>query len=79
MSELDKEYESSLKSIETENIIDRIFYRPTRMDYSKVAARLSYIARGLSWLFSGDNPFGDIAGELSIDKLKGKLGDDDID
>jgi heat-inducible transcriptional repressor len=26
---------------------------PTRMDYSKVAARLAYIARGLSWLFSG--------------------------
>jgi len=26
---------------------------PTRMDYSKVAARLSYIAQGLSWLFSG--------------------------
>jgi heat-inducible transcriptional repressor len=25
---------------------------PTRMDYSKVAARLSYIARGLSWLLS---------------------------
>lgn len=28
MSELDKEYESSLKSIETENKIDRVFYRP---------------------------------------------------
>lgn len=28
MSDLDKEYEASLKSIETENIIDRIFYRP---------------------------------------------------
>ena len=28
MSELNKEYEASLKSIETENIIDRIFYRP---------------------------------------------------
>ena len=26
MSELDKEYEASLKSIETENKIDRIFY-----------------------------------------------------
>jgi heat-inducible transcriptional repressor len=25
---------------------------PTRMDYSKVAARLSYIAQGLSWLLS---------------------------
>jgi len=29
---------------------------PTRMDYSKVAARLSYIAQGLSWLLSGDLP-----------------------
>ncbi|MDR2117929.1 MAG: CDP-alcohol phosphatidyltransferase family protein [Tannerellaceae bacterium] len=28
MSELNKEYEASLKSIETENRIDRIFYRP---------------------------------------------------
>ena len=26
---------------------------PTRMDYSKVAARLTYIAQGLSWLLSG--------------------------
>jgi hypothetical protein len=28
MSELNKEYEASLKSMETENLIDRIFYRP---------------------------------------------------
>lgn len=28
MSEINKEYESSLKSIETENKIDRVFYRP---------------------------------------------------
>ncbi len=28
MSELNKEYEASLKSIETENFVDRIFYRP---------------------------------------------------
>ena len=28
MSELNKEYEASLKSIETENLVDRIFYRP---------------------------------------------------
>ena len=26
---------------------------PTRMDYPKVAARLSYIANGLSWLLAG--------------------------
>ena len=32
---------------------------PTRMDYSKVAARLGYIARGLSWLICGsDRPPG---------------------
>ncbi|MDR2968841.1 MAG: CDP-alcohol phosphatidyltransferase family protein [Tannerellaceae bacterium] len=28
MNELNKEYEASLKSIETENLIDRVFYRP---------------------------------------------------
>lgn len=28
---------------------------PTRMDYSKVAARLSYIAQGLSWLIAGSD------------------------
>ncbi|GHU56958.1 hypothetical protein FACS189411_09050 [Bacteroidia bacterium] len=28
MSELNKEYEASLKSIETENVVDRAFYRP---------------------------------------------------
>ena len=28
MSELNKEYEASLKSIETENVVDRVFYRP---------------------------------------------------
>ncbi|OUO51351.1 CDP-alcohol phosphatidyltransferase [Parabacteroides sp. An277] len=28
MSNLNKEYEASLKSIETENLIDRVFYRP---------------------------------------------------
>ena len=45
---------------------------PTRMEYSKVAARLSYIARGLSWLLSGS--------ELTkIDSEKNSMiGDDDI-
>jgi len=28
---------------------------PTRMDYSRVAARLRYIANGLGWLFSGED------------------------
>ena len=40
---------------------------PTRMEYPKVAARLSYIAQGLSWLLSG----GEIP-QIS------KLGDDDL-
>jgi len=42
---------------------------PTRMDYSKVAARLSYIAQGLSWLLSG--------GEL-IQINSGRTGDENI-
>ena len=29
---------------------------PTRMDYSKVAAKLSYIAGSLGRIISGDNP-----------------------
>ena len=45
---------------------------PTRMDYSKVAARLSYIAQGLSWLLSGDLM------QLSKDMKTTGLGDDDI-
>ena len=39
MSELDKEYESSLKSIETENIIDRIFYRPIGFRIAKFLSK----------------------------------------
>ena len=46
---------------------------PTRMDYSKVAARLSYIAQGMSWLLSG----GDLL-QMSAEAKASKLGDDDI-
>ena len=46
---------------------------PTRMDYSKVAARLSYIAQGLSWLLSG----GDLL-QINTDIKTDKIGDDDI-
>jgi heat-inducible transcriptional repressor len=46
---------------------------PTRMDYSKVAARLSYIAQGLSWLLSG----GDLL-QINTDLKTGKIGDDDL-
>ena len=46
---------------------------PTRMDYSKVAARLSYIAQGLSWLLSG----GDIP-QINAEVKNGKSGGDDV-
>jgi len=46
---------------------------PTRMDYSKVAARLSYIAQGLSWLLSG----GDMT-QLDTEKNDSKVGGDDV-
>jgi heat-inducible transcriptional repressor len=46
---------------------------PTRMDYSKVAARLSYIAQGLSLLLSG----GDLL-HINADTNIGRTGDDDI-
>jgi heat-inducible transcriptional repressor len=36
---------------------------PTRMDYSKVAARLTYIARGMSWLLSGSDKSPGLFGE----------------
>lgn len=41
---------------------------PTRMDYSKVAARLSYIANSLSWLFSGTDPIRAIPEKKDEDK-----------
>ena len=46
---------------------------PTRMDYSKVAARLSYIARGLGWVLSGKPPQ-----QLPGEGKDKKLGDDDF-
>ncbi len=41
-SELNKEYEASLKSIETENTIDRVFYRP-------IGFRIARLLRG-TWI-----------------------------
>ena len=46
---------------------------PTRMDYSKVAARLTYIAQSLSWLLSGSD-----LQNISTKAKNSKLGDDDI-
>ena len=48
---------------------------PTRMDYSKVAAHLSYMAQGLSWLLGGIS--GDLI-RLNASKNVSKIGDDDI-
>jgi len=48
---------------------------PTRMDYSKVAAHLSYLAQGLSWLLGGLS--GDLL-QLNTTVKVSKLGDDDI-
>lgn len=42
MSDLKKEYESSLKSIETENIVDRMFYRP-------IGFRIAWLLKG-TWV-----------------------------
>ncbi len=36
MNENDKEYQSSLKSLETENIVDRKFYRPIGFYFAKL-------------------------------------------
>jgi len=48
---------------------------PTRMDYSKVAAHLSYMAKGLSWLLGGLSS--DIL-QLSSSAKLNRIGDEDI-
>jgi len=48
---------------------------PTRMDYSRVAAHLSYMAQGLSWLLGGLS--GDLL-QLNTTTQVNKLGDDKI-
>ena len=48
---------------------------PTRMDYSKVAAHLSYMAQGLSWLLGGISA--DLL-NLGTSAKVSKIGDDDI-
>jgi heat-inducible transcriptional repressor len=52
---------------------------PTRMDYSKVAARLSYIAQGLSLLLSGGDLLHINADTNTNTDNIGKTGDDDIE
>ena len=42
---------------------------PTRMDYAKISARLSYVAKGLSWIVSqGGLPPNGLPGESSNTK-----------
>jgi len=48
---------------------------PTRMDYSKVAAHLSYMAQGLSWLLGG---LGSEVIKLNASSKMNKTGDDKI-
>jgi len=48
---------------------------PTRMDYSKVAAHLTYMAQGLSWLLGGLS--GDLL-QLNTTAKVSKIGDDDF-
>ncbi|MDR0490340.1 MAG: heat-inducible transcriptional repressor HrcA [Oscillospiraceae bacterium] len=50
---------------------------PTRMDYSKVAARLSYIAQGLSWLLSGGE-MTNISADIRTESKNSMVGDDDV-
>jgi len=52
---------------------------PTRMDYSKVATHLSYIAQGLSLLLSGTSPLVAVNTAYASSSAKSsKIGDDDI-
>ena len=48
---------------------------PTRMDYSKVAAHLSYMAQGLSWLLGGP---GSEVMQLKASSKVNKTGDDRV-
>lgn len=77
MSELDKEYEASLKSIETENKIDRIFYRPigfriarmlrgTGITPNMVTIISIFIGAGTGFMFYHDNLIYNICGILLL-------------
>lgn len=77
MSDLDKEYESSLKSIETENKVDRIFYRPigfriarmlkgTRITPNMVTVLSIFVGAGVGFMFYHDNLIYNICGILLL-------------
>ncbi len=72
-----KEYESSLKSIETENIVDRTFYRPIGFKIAKLLKNTSitpnmitvlsiFVGVGAGFLFYYDNLLYNIGGILLL-------------
>lgn len=77
MSNLDKEYEASLKSIETENVVDRIFYRPigfriarmlrgTGITPNMVTIISIFVGAGVGFMFYHDNLVYNICGILLL-------------
>lgn len=77
MSNLDKEYEASLKSIETENVVDRAFYRPigfriarmlrgTGITPNMVTVISIFVGAGAGYMFYHDNMVYNICGILLL-------------
>lgn len=77
MSNLDKEYEASLKSIETENIVDRAFYRPigfriarmlrgTGITPNMVTVISIFVGAAVGFMFYYDNIVYNICGILLL-------------
>lgn len=77
MSNLDKEYEASLKSIETENVIDRAFYRPigfriarllrgTGITPNMVTVISIFVGAAVGFMFYHDNPVYTVCGILLL-------------
>lgn len=77
MSDLDKEYEASLKSIETENVVDRIFYRPigfriarmlrgTGITPNMVTIISIFVGAAVGFMFYHDNLIYNICGILLL-------------
>lgn len=77
MSNLDKEYEASLKSIETENVVDRAFYRPigfriarmlrgTGITPNMVTVISIFVGAAVGFMFYHDNLIYNICGILLL-------------
>jgi hypothetical protein len=76
-SELNKEYEASLKSIETENLIDRIFYRPigfrvarallpTSISPNMVTVTSIFVGASAGWFFHYSDTMYNVYGILLL-------------